>query len=504
VQLATEPIPRPVSASAQWIELLRALRQRETRFLDYLPIFLKLQGARCVVVGGGSVAERKVDLLRAAGAVVEVVAPELGDALSRLRAEGSIHHTPAEFQETHLAGATLVIAATDDSEINRSVAAAARRLHIPVNVVDDPTHCSFVMPAIIDRSPLVIAISSGGSAPVLARQLRERFEAMLPQGYAQLARLAGEFRAQVKSTLGDPRQRRRFWESVFRGTAAERIMAAGKGGGAKVLEEELGLAASGTLPAGGEVYLVGGGPGDPDLLTFKALRLMQQSDVVVYDRLVSAAVLSRVRRDAQRIYVGKARDQHPVPQEQINQILVEQARKGQRVLRLKGGDPFVFGRGGEEIDTLRAAGIPFQVVPGITAALGCAAYAGIPLTHRDHAQACLFVTGHLRDGSLELPWKSMVQPGQTVVVYMGLGALPALCAGLSAHGLSERCPVALVEQGTTEHQRVLTGTVADIASRALEADLKPPTLVIIGSVVRLRDKLRWFTGADTDTAGECA
>jgi uroporphyrin-III C-methyltransferase/precorrin-2 dehydrogenase/sirohydrochlorin ferrochelatase len=273
-------------------------------------------------------------------------------------------------------------------------------------------------------------------------------------------------------------------------------MASSDQGGRALLEEELQRAAEDELAAGGEVYLVGGGPGDPDLLTFKALRLMQQSDVVVYDRLVSPAVLSRVRRDAERIYVGKSRDQHPVPQERINQILLEQARRGKRVLRLKGGDPFVFGRGGEEIDTLREAGIPFQVVPGITAALGCAAYAGIPLTHRDYAQACLLVTGHLRNGSLDLPWETMVQPKQTVVVYMGLGALPHLCAGLIESGLAEDHPVALVEQGTTEHQRVVTGTLLDIVPRAQSADLKPPTLVIVGEVVRLRDKLCWFQGAE--------
>jgi len=464
--------------------------------VDYLPIFLKLQKAHCLVIGGGSVAGRKVELLRAAGAQVTVVAPTLDEELGRLLAAGGIRHLATRFHEQQLAGTTLVVAATDQATVNREVAAAAQARNIPVNVVDDPSHCSFVMPAIVDRSPLVIAISSGGSAPVLARQLRERLEALLPQGYARLARLAGELRERVKARLGDARQRRRFWESVLRGPCAERVMASSDQGGRALLEEELQRAAEDELAAGGEVYLVGGGPGDPDLLTFKALRLMQQSDVVVYDRLVSPAVLSRVRRDAERIYVGKSRDQHPVPQERINQILLEQARRGKRVLRLKGGDPFVFGRGGEEIDTLREAGIPFQVVPGITAALGCAAYAGIPLTHRDYAQACLLVTGHLRNGSLDLPWETMVQPKQTVVVYMGLGALPHLCAGLIESGLAEDHPVALVEQGTTEHQRVVTGTLLDIVPRAQSADLKPPTLVIVGEVVRLRDKLCWFQGAE--------
>ena len=470
--------------------------------MDYLPIFLKLGESRCLVVGGGSVAARKVELLRAAGAAVTVLAPSLGEELRRELDAGHIAHRAERFHASQVEGATLVVAATDDPQVNAEVSAAARARNIPVNAVDDPARCTFVMPAIVDRSPLVIGISSGGTAPVLARQLRERLEAMLPQGYARLARLAGAFRQRVKARLDDPRQRRRFWESVFRGPTAERVMAGSDDNGLALLEQTLAEAAAGGLPHGGEVYLVGGGPGDPDLLTFKALRLMQQADVVVYDRLVSPAVLDRVRRDAEHIYVGKSRNQHPVPQDRINQILVEQASQGRRVLRLKGGDPFVFGRGGEEIDTLREAGIPFQVVPGITAALGCAAYAGIPLTHRDYAKACVFVTGHLRNGSLDLPWEAMIQPQQTVVVYMGLGALPELCAGLTARGLPTHWPLALVEQGTTEHQRVVTGTLANIVPRALEAELKPPTLVIVGEVVRLRDRLRWFDGADTATASE--
>lgn len=464
--------------------------------MDYLPIFLKLHEARCLVVGGGSVAARKVDLLRAAGAAVTVVAPRLGAELRQALAAEHITHRAECFHDAHLEGATLVVAATDDPHVNAQVSAAARGRNIPINAVDDPARCTFVMPSIIDRSPLIIGISSGGSAPVLARQLRERLEAMLPQSYARLARLAGAFRAEVKARLVEPRQRRRFWESVFRGPTAERVMAANDDQGLAVMEDALEQAATGELPDGGEVYLVGGGPGDPDLLTFKALRLMQQADVVVYDRLVSPAVLDRVRRDAERIYVGKSRDQHPVPQDRINQILLEHASQGRRVLRLKGGDPFVFGRGGEEIDTLRQAGIPFQVVPGITAALGCAAYAGIPLTHRDYAQACVFVTGHLRNGTLDLPWEAMTQPQQTVVVYMGLGALADLCAGLTARGLPPHWPLALVEQGTTEHQRVVTGTLGDIVPKALGAELKPPTLVIVGEVVQLRERLRWFEGAD--------
>ena len=365
---------------------------------------------------------------------------------------------------------------------------------VPVNVVDAPALCSVIFPAIVDRSPLVIAVSSGGDAPVLARLIRAKIETWIPSTYGQLAGLAARFRTRVKGLFPDVQQRRGFWEDVFQGPIADRQLA-GQGAEAErlLLAKINGEAAQTT----GEVYLVGAGPGDPDLLTFRALRLMQQADVVLYDRLVAPAILELCRRDAERIYVGKRRADHAVPQDQINQQLVDLARQGKRVVRLKGGDPFIFGRGGEEIEELAAHGIPFQVVPGITAASGCAAYAGIPLTHRDYAQSVRFVTGHLKDGTSNLPWSDLVAPAQTLVFYMGLIGLPIICEQLIKHGRSADTPAALIQQGTTSNQRVFTGTLKDLPTLVAEHEVHAPTLVIVGEVVLLREKLKWFEGAQS-------
>ncbi len=458
--------------------------------MDFFPIFMKLCGRRCVVIGGGEVALRKVSMLLKAEAAVTVVAPDLHAALVEWRDAGKITCLQEVFTPTQLDGAVLVIAATDDAATNRQVSEAAQSRNIPVNVVDAPALCTFVVPSVVDRSPLVIAISSGGKAPVLARMLRARLETMIPAAYGRLAGLAAEFREQVKSRFSSMQERRVFWENVFQGPIAERVLSGQEGAARKALHDALEGAAD--ITHRGEVYLVGGGPGDPDLLTFRALRLMQQCDVVVYDKLVSEGVMELVRRDAERIYVGKARDQHTMPQEDINQLLARLAKEGRRVLRLKGGDPFIFGRGGEEIETLMEHGIPFQVVPGITAACGVSSYAGIPLTHRDYAQSVVFATGHLRDGTVDLDWPMLVRPRQTVVIYMGLVGLPEICRQLVAHGMAAETPAAVVQQGTTASQRVVAGTLATLAKQVADAGLRAPSLTIVGGVVSLRDKLSWF------------
>jgi uroporphyrin-III C-methyltransferase/precorrin-2 dehydrogenase/sirohydrochlorin ferrochelatase len=458
--------------------------------MDYLPIFIRLRGRRSVVVGGGEIALRKVSLLLKAGAEVTVAAPELCAELAEQRSQGRITHLAERFSLGQLDGAQLVIAATDDEAVNRAISEAAQARNIPVNVVDAPELCTFVVPSVVDRSPIVIAVSSGGNAPVLARMVRTQLETLIPASYGRLAQLAGEFRDKVKARFGSSQQRRIFWENVFQGPVAERVFSGQETAARQQLEDM--LQGSSDVAHRGEVYLVGGGPGDPDLLTFRALRLMQQCDVVLYDKLVSEPVMELVRRDAERIYVGKQRASHTLPQDDINQLLVRLAQEGKRVLRLKGGDPFIFGRGGEEIETLMENGIPFQVVPGITAASGVASYAGIPLTHRDHAQSCIFATGHLRDGTVDLDWPALVRPGQTVVIYMGLVGLPEICRQLVAHGLPPDTPAAVVQQGTLPQQRVVVSDIANLAREVEAAQLRAPCLTIIGSVVSLRSKLNWF------------
>ncbi len=459
--------------------------------MDFLPVFLNLRDRPCVVIGGGEVGARKVSLLLEAGAKVTVYDPVLGPSLTTLRDTGRIAHRSELFRPEMLDQCVLAIAATDDQAVNRAVHEAAVARRIPVNVVDQPALCTFIMPSIIDRSPVIAAVSSGGRSPVLARLIRARLESLIPAAYGRLAKLVEEFRDQVKAKFKNPPKRREFWEEILQGPIAEMVMAGQDELAHEAIEKRL-REVDGTAKPVGVVYLVGGGPGDPDLLTFRALRLMQQADVVVYDRLVTPQVLELVRRDAQRIYAGKERNKHAIPQEDINHLLVRLAKEGKRVVRLKGGDPFIFGRGGEEIETLAAEGVPFQVVPGITAAAGCAAYSGIPLTHRDHAQSVILVTGHLKDGTVNLNWKALAQPDQTVVFYMGLQGLETICHALVRHGLPDSTPIALVQQGTTPQHRVLTGTLGTMPGIVAREVIKPPTLIIVGNVVKLRDKLKWF------------
>ncbi len=458
--------------------------------MDYLPLFFDLKGKDCLVVGGGNIALRKIRLLTQAGARVTVVAPNVCQEISILLAgSGVIAIDP--YQEKYLANMLLVVAATEKDQVNQQVYRDATAAGMPVNVVDCPALCSFIFPAIIDRSPLMIAISSGGKAPVLARMVRAKLETTLPHYYGRLAQLAGDLRDRVKKHIVHSPHRRLFWEAVFEGPVADAVAQGQDLRAQQVLEDQLSNFEKGVAPQGA-VYLVGAGPGDPDLLTFKALRLMQQADVVLYDRLVSPAILDLVRRDADRISVGKSRSNHEVPQEEINQLLVTLAEQGKRVLRLKGGDPFIFGRGGEELALLAARGIPYQVVPGITAASACAASAGIPLTHRDFAQTVKFVTGQMRDGGADVNWSEFVADNQTVVFYMGYHRLAHITQNLISHGKSPDHPIALVQSGGMTDQVVITGTLETIIDKAAAMPLGSPILIIVGNVVSLHKTLAWF------------
>lgn len=462
--------------------------------MDFLPVFLNIKNKTCLVVGGGDIATRKIMLLLQAGAQVSVVSPELDTTLKEYLALGKVKFCAEYFHPEQLKNIVLVIAATNNRTTNQLVSEAAQQQQIPVNVVDNPDLCTFIMPSIVDRSPLLIAVSSSGQSPVLARLLRAQLEIMIPAAYARVAEIAGKFRQHVKEHFTHPEKRRIFWEKALQGRFTEMVLA----GKDKAAQEYLlqSLQHEKDESPQGEVYLVGAGPGNPDLLTFRAMRLMQQADVVVYDRLVSPAILDMVRRDATRIYAGKERNRHTLEQESINQLLVRLAQEGKRVLRLKGGDPFIFGRGGEEIETLASYHIPFQVVPGITAASGVAAYAGIPLTHRDYAQSCIFVTGHLKNNSIDLDWPYLARPNQTIVIYMGLLGLPVLCQQLIAHGLPNTTPAAIVQQGTTQKQKIITGKLQTLPDLVAAAKLTPPTLIIVGEVVKLHQNLAWFEPAE--------
>lgn len=463
----------------------------QTSLRHSFPAFLDLTDKRVVVIGAGKAAAGKLNRLLGHGAFIELIAPQLDAELSQLVDQHGLLHQARPWQAVDLRQASLVIAATGDAATDGEIAAAARREHCWVNVAGQPALSSFLLPSLIDRSPLVVAVSSGGASPVLARLLRARIDAFLPHSFSQLGQLADRYRERITQALSERRQRRRFWEELLDGRLGEMVLQEQEAVKADRLLDQA-LTTYKEKGAWGEVYLVGAGPGDPDLLTFRALRLMQQCDVVLYDRLVSEPIMALVNPAATKIYVGKQRSEHAVPQESINTLLVKHARKGRRVLRLKGGDPFIFGRGGEEIETLAAEGVIFQVVPGITAAAGCASYAGIPLTHRDHAQSCLFVTGHLKDGKVDLDWQALTRLQQTVVIYMGLVGMPYICQQLIRHGLPESHPIAIVSQGTLSQQQVITGTLATLPERVAASSVKPPTLIIIGTVVSLRERLAWF------------
>ena len=443
-----------------------------------------------LVIGGGDVALRKIEMLLKADAKITVIASSLCKELKNYQKLKKIHVKIKSFEKNDLTDPVLVVAATDNKKVNSLVSKTAQSLKIPVNVVDEPSLCTFTMGSIIDRSPLLIAISSEGNAPVLAKFVREKIEALIPHSFSKLASVMGSMRDSIKNRYETTQSKRIFWENFIDHPLVRQFLNQTKKLSAPQLVAL--VKDNGIKKNQGEVFLVGGGPGDPDLLTFRALHLMQRSDVCVYDKLVSKDVLNLVRRDAELIYVGKERDRHTLPQDKINQLLVKLANKGMRVLRLKGGDPFIFGRGGEEIEMLMEHKIPFQVVPGISAANGVSSYAGIPLTHRDYAQSCTFITGHMKDERLMLEWNSLAQPNQTIVIYMGLLALSQICIEFVEHGAPKNLPIAVVEQGTTSQQRVITGALSNIVQKVKKEKFKSPSLIIIGNVVKLRKKLKWF------------
>jgi uroporphyrin-III C-methyltransferase / precorrin-2 dehydrogenase / sirohydrochlorin ferrochelatase len=464
--------------------------------MDQLPIFFQIKGKTVAVAGGGTAAARRAELALRAGANVRVFAESLSDDFRPITHHAHFEHVERDPAPADIQGCALVFCSAGSAGKDKAIATLAREARVPINVADAPELCDFIMPSIVDRDPLVIAISTGGVSPVFARMIRARLESVIPAAYGRLVSFAGKYRERLNAAIGSAALRRRFWERVLEGPVADRFLAGQEEDAKQELERTLAKAGSEADEApAGEVYLVGAGPGDPDLLTFRALRLMQRADVVLYDRLLPHGILNLVRREAQHIYVGKLPDDHILPQEEITAQLVKLAGEGKRVLRLKGGDPFMFGRGGEEIEALVAAGIPVQVVPGITAATGCAAYAGIPLTHREHAQACVFVTGHAKTGKLSLDWNALIQPRQTVAIFMGLGHLPELMEEFIAHGADPGMPAAVIDNGTRPNQRVVTGTIETLGPQVAKARLHGPAIIIIGTVVTLREKLVQGDGA---------
>lgn len=466
--------------------------------MDQFPIFFNLRGKSVGVLGGGIAAARKAELALQAGARTKVFAAQLCDEFRELQSDPHFVHVANEPQPGDMQVCTLFFCADEDAERNVRIRALAHAARVPCNVVDQPDLCDFTMPSIVDRSPVVIAISTAGTSPILGRMIKARLETLLPAAYGEVAAFVGRQRKRVAERLKGFRERRRFWERTLEGPIVDLVLAGRQSEAVAAFDEQLDAAARGEAPQHrGEVYLVGAGPGDPDLLTFKALRLMQRADVVLHDRLIGDGILNLVRRDAERIYVGKLPQAHAVPQAEISKMMLRLAQEGRRVLRLKGGDPFMFGRGGEEIEQLASAGIPFQVVPGITAASGCAAYAGIPLTHRDHAQSCIFVAGQGKNGKIDLDFKTLLQPRQTVAIYMGFGQIDSLLRTFIDKGAEPSMPAALIDNGTRSNQQVVTGTLETLPKLAADADLKGPAMLIIGSVVSLHDKLKWYRSDPT-------
>ena len=458
--------------------------------MDHLPIFVEPEGRRCLVVGGGAVAERKVRELIEAGAVVTVVSPMVTAGLEQLADAGKLHLQPEIFQETQLGECWLVVAATADRELNTRIASAAESQQRFCNVVDDAELCSFVMPAVVRRSPITVAVSSSGRSPVLARWVKGLIESLLPARLGSLASLAGRWRQRVRESITNVDERRRFWEALLTGPVPEQCYSGAEQQAEAAIEQALADWHANDAHKTGEAYLVGAGPGSADLITLRGRQLLSQAEVVLYDRLVGAEVLEFARRDAELISVGKQPGQPSITQEQINRLLVQLVSRGKRVCRLKGGDPMTFGRGGEELEALAAAGLPFQIVPGISAVTGCAAYAGIPLTLRGVARSVLLTTGHVEDsGHFDL---APLQPDQTLALYMGVAQYGEIAERLMDQGTDPATPVAVIERGTTDTQRVISTVLGELREAALELDIKPPALLLIGETTELAERYAWF------------
>ena len=459
--------------------------------MNYLPLFIDTSGKKCLIVGGGKVASRKLIPILESNMTVNMISSDIADEiLEIIKNKKNFTYEQRNFEVKDINDQFLIIAATNDKSINSLIAKLAKEKNILVNMAEDSIKGNVLIPSVVDRSPIKIAISSGAASPILTRLVKTKLETIIPYAFSKLADVMMEYRAKVKEKYSSIKERRNFWETFLDGPLSEMVLSGHIEKAKKILDKSL---KEKNIPSNtGEVYLVGAGPGDPELLSFKALRLMQKADVVIYDRLVSEPIMNLIRQDAEKIYVGKQRADHAMPQENINQLLARLAIEGKKVLRLKGGDPFIFGRGGEEIESLINDDIPFQIVPGITAASGCASYAGIPLTHRDYSQACIFVTGHLRDGTVNLNWEMLAHEKQTLVFYMGMHGSKVICEELIKHGLKETTPAALIVKGTTADQEVIIGDLSNMPKIILENKIIPPTLLIIGDVVKLHNKLKWF------------
>ena len=459
--------------------------------MSYLPLFIETTGKKCLIVGGGKVASRKLIPILKAKMKVTLISPEVIEEIElNFQKNKNLKIIKRKFEPEDIEDQFLIIAATNEKTTNQKIAKLSKDNNILVNMAEDSLSGNTLIPSVVDRDPIKIAVSSGAASPILTRLVKTKLETVIPYSFSKLADIMMEYRDVVKKNFLKISDRRKFWEVFLDGPVSEMVLSGHIDKAKKALDES--LKENKFLEKTGEVYLVGAGPGDPELLSFKALRLMQKADIVIYDRLVSRPIMNLIRQDAEKIYVGKQRADHAMPQENINQLLARLALEGKKVLRLKGGDPFIFGRGGEEIESLIKDDIPFQIVPGITAASGCASYAGIPLTHRDHSQACIFVTGHLRDGTVNLNWEMLAHEKQTLIFYMGMHGSKIICEELIKHGLSDETPAALIVKGTTEDQEVIIGNLKNMPEIIMDRKIVPPTLLIIGDVVKLHNKLKWF------------